>query len=153
MKKNLSEKEKFYQNTIDLEYCSLLECENRVTLDDLSELIPGYVHLNNKQTLGITYYGKKVLTIFDKSLSEIQNEGRNFINAISDKKSQQIFCTSLINFSLNKNEQGNFSFIQRLRENEKAEYKLFYTTSGHYRDKKNLLSYTQPLQLLHNNSF
>ena len=152
-RKYLSEKESLQQNTINLEYCSLLEGDGIISLDELSELIPGYIHLNDKQTLGINYYGENVLNIFNKSLSEIQNEGRDFIDAISDKKSQQIFATSLINFSLTGNQQKTYSFIQRLRENAKAEYKLFYTTSRHYRDGKNLLSYTQPLQILHDNSF
>lgn len=151
--KRLSEKEILKQNTIDLEYCSLLERDGIVTLDELSELIPGYIHLNDKQTLGIVYYGQDVLNIFNKSLSEIQKEGRDFIDAISDKKSQQIFSTSLINYSLTGNQQKTFSFIQRLRINAQAEYKMYYTTSRHYRDNENLLSYTQPLQMLHDNSF
>jgi ATP/maltotriose-dependent transcriptional regulator MalT len=148
-----TEKEIVQQNSIDLEYCSLLERNCIVSLDDLSNLIPGYIHLNNRQTLGIVYYHQNVLSIFNKSLPEIQNEGRDFINAISDKKSQQIFSTSLINFSLTGNRRKTFSFIQRIRQNAKAEYKMFYTTSRHYRDGKNLLSYTQPLQMLRDHSF
>ena len=103
--------------------------------------------------MGIDYYSKNALEIFNKSLTEIQHDGRKHIDRISDKKSQQIFTTSLIDFSLNGDPLKTFSFIQRLRENPKAKYQPYYTTSRHYRDGKNLLSYTQPLQMLNNFSF
>jgi DNA-binding CsgD family transcriptional regulator len=151
--KRLSEKEIIKQNNIDLEYCSLLEFKKLITIEELSELIPGYIHLNDKQTLGIDYYSKNALDIFGKSLEEIKNDGRKHIDTISDKKSQEIFNTSLIDFSLNGNPLKTFSFIQRLRENSKADYQLYYTISRHYRDGKNLLSYTQPLQRLNDFSF
>ena len=151
--KRYSEKEIIIQKAIDLEYCSLLESESIISLDELSELIPGYIHLNNKQTLGIDYYSRNALELFNKSMEEIQQAGRKHIDAISDEKSKQIFNTSLINFSLNGDPLKTFSFIQRLRESPKAKFELYYTTSRHYRDRKNLLSFTQPLQMLNDFSF
>jgi len=151
--KRYSEKEIIIQKTINLEYCSLLECKSIISLEELGELIPGYIHLNNKQTLGIDYYSRNALEIFNKSMEEIQQAGREHIDAISDEKSKQIFSTSLIDFSLNGDTLKTFSFIQRLRENPKAKYELYYTTTRHYRDGKNLLSFTQPLQMLNDFSF
>ena len=151
--KRYSEKEIIIQKAIDLEYCSLLESESIISLDELSELIPGYIHLNNKQTLGIDYYSRNALELFNKSMEEIQQAGRKHIDAISDEKSKQIFNTSLIDFSLNGDPLKTFSFIQRLRESPKTKFELYYTTSRHYRDGKNLLSFTQPLQMLNDFSF
>lgn len=152
-KKYFSESELLQQNSVDLEYCSLLERDGIVTLDELSELIPGYIHLNKRQTLGLSYVSPKGLDKFEKTLQEVQKEGRDFIDAISDKKSQQIFNTSLINYSLFGNKLLPFSFIQRLRYTAKSEYLLFYTTSKHYHDGEHLISYTQPLQLLRSDTF
>ena len=151
--KRYSEREIVIKKAIDLEYCSLLECKSIISLDELSQLIPGYIHLNDRQTLGINYYSQNALEIFNKSIEEIQQAGRKHIDAISDEKSKQIFTTSLIDFSLNGDPLKTFSFIQRLRENPKARYELYYTTTRHYRDNKNLLSFTQPLQMLNNFSF
>jgi DNA-binding CsgD family transcriptional regulator len=151
--KLFSEGERLTQNAIDLEYCSLLERDGIVTLDELSELIPGYIHLNDRQTLGLSYVSPKGLEKFEKTLPQVQSEGRDFIDAISDKKSQQIFNTSLINYSLYGNKLLPFSFIQRLRYTPKSDFLLFYTTSKHYHDGKHLISYTQPLQILRNDTF
>jgi DNA-binding CsgD family transcriptional regulator len=148
-----SEKEILSQNTIDLEYCSLLERNGIVTLDELSDLIPGYIHLNNRETLGLDYVSPKGLEKFEKTIKEVQMEGRDFIDNISDKKSQYIFSTSLINYSLCENQSLPFSFIQRLRYTAKSDFLLFYTTSKHYHDNEHLISYTQPLQILRNDSF
>ena len=46
-----------------------------------------------------------------------------------------------------------FSFIQRLRYTSNSPWLLFYTTSKHYHDSKNLISYTQPLQILRHNNY
>ena len=40
--KYFTEKDILYKQTIDLEYCSLLEKDGKVSLNELSELIPGY---------------------------------------------------------------------------------------------------------------
>ncbi len=151
--KRFSEKEILEQNIIDLEYCSLLERDGIVTLDELSDLIPGYIHLNDRETLGLEYVSPKGLARFERTIEEVQKEGRDFIDNISDKRSQYIFSTSLINYSLNGNKSLPFSFIQRLRYTPKSNYLLFYTTSKHYHDGKHLISYTQPLQILRNDSF
>jgi len=148
-----SEKEYLEQNIIDLEYCSLLEKDGIVTLDELSDLIPGYIHLNNRKTLGLEYVSPKGLMKFEKTIKEVKLEGRVFVDRISDKKSQYIFGTSLINYSLFGNKSLPFSFIQRLRYTPKSNYLLFYTTSKHFRDGKHLISYTQPLQILRSDSF
>ena len=42
--KRLSEKESLKQNTINLEYYSLLKNVGIITLDEMSELIPGYIY-------------------------------------------------------------------------------------------------------------
>lgn len=152
-KKHFSEKELLQQNIIDLEYCTLLERDGIVSLDELSELIPGYIHLNNRENLGLSYVSPRGLDKFEKTLPEVQKEGRDFIDTISDKKSQQIFNTSLINYSLHGNKLLPFSFIQRLRYTPKSDFLLFYTTSKHYHDGKHLISYTQPLQILRNDTF
>ena len=148
-----SEKEILEQNIIDLDYCSLLERDGIVTLDELSNLIPGYIHLNNRETLGLQYVSPKGLARFEKTIEEVQIEGRDFIDNISDKKSQHIFNTSLINYSLYGNKSLPFSFIQRLRYTSKSNYLLFYTTSKHYHDGIHLISYTQPLRILRNDTF
>ena len=151
--KRYSEKELIVQNAIDLEYCSHLEEKGVITLDELAELVPGYIHLNDKYTFGIKYYSNNALEIFNKSMSEIQSLGRKHIDMISDEKSKQIFNTTLIDYSLNGNPLKTFSFIQRLRENPKAKFNLYYTTSRHYKDGDNLLSYTQPLGELNGQSY
>ena len=119
MMKYMTEKEVFSRNTIDLEFCTLLEEEGKLSLDDLNDLIPGYIHLNNRQTLGMEYLSESGLEKFQKTLAEIQQEGRDFINRITDLKSQHIFNTSLIQFSLCGDRHGTMSFIQRARYTEK----------------------------------
>ncbi len=151
--KNFSETEILQQQIVDLDYCSLLEQDGIITLDELSALIPGFIHLNNIETGGLEYLSKKALDIFEKNLSEIQEQGKAFVNYISDKKSQQVFDRKKLFFLNNDNTDKIFSYIQRLQyKTKKIPYTLFYSTSKIY--KSNLcISFTQPLRLLQKNSF
>lgn len=149
-----SQQELLNQQIINLEYCALLEKDGIVTLDQLSDLIPGYIHLNNIHSGSLEYVSKKALEIFEKSITDIRNEGKTFIHNISDKKSQQIFLQKKAFFLQPINHSKTYSYIQRLHYREKKiPPTLFYSTSKLYRDKQNCISYTQPLQLLQNDSF
>ncbi len=150
--KQHSEKEILEQNTINLEYCSLLEKDGLISLDDLGELIPGYIHINNFKDHGLEYLSKKGVEIFEKPLHEIKKEGISFLRKISDFK-------SLINYKekskfLLNNTNKTFSHFQRLQYKEKKiPFKLFYTTSKLYKNGEGIISFTQPLHMLQQNSF
>lgn len=143
--KKLTEKEMLQQQGINLSYCSQLEKDAVISLEDINELIPGYIHLNNRKNISLEYMSKNGQERFQKSLEEIQAGGVEFLNEITDKKSQYIFATGLLNFAMDENEDGTFSFVQRVRNNSKEAFNLYYTVSKKYRNKSSLLSYTQPI--------
>jgi DNA-binding CsgD family transcriptional regulator len=150
--KIFTEKELFKQNTINIEYCSMLEKDGIVSLDDLSELIPGFIHLNNTCNHGLEYVSKKGLDIFEKTIDEIKAGGQEFLKSISDKKSQAIYLDKKM-FLLNNNHL-TYSHFQRLHYKEKSiTPTLFYTTSKLFKTGDSILSFTQPLHLLQQDSF
>jgi DNA-binding CsgD family transcriptional regulator len=151
--KHLTEKEILQKQVVDLYYCSLLERDGIVTLDELSDLIPGYIHLNNLRTGGLEYLNKKALGIFEKSITEIKQLGKDFINQISDKKSQQMFDRKQNFFKDTANSNKVFSYIQRLQyKTKKIPYTLLYSTSKKYNNDFTI-SFTQPLKLLQDSFF
>lgn len=147
-----TEKEILNQNSVNLEYCSLLEKDGIVSLDELSELIPGFIHLNSVETHGLEYVSKRGLDIFEKSIDEIKEEGQVFLKKISDEKSQILYLTKRKYLLINTNK--TYSHFQRLCYKEKnIPYKLFYTTSKLFRTCNSIISFTQPLHLLQQDSF
>ncbi len=151
--KHFTEKEILQQQVVNLDYCSLLERDGIVTLDELSDLIPGYIHLNNLETGGLEYLSKKALTIFEKTITEIKQLGKDFINQISDHKSQQMFERKQKFFMDPVNSNVVFSYIQRLQyKTKQIPYTLLYSTSKQYNNRLTI-SFTQPLKLLQDNFF
>ena len=146
--KKLTETELLQQQSINLSYCSKLEKDEKISLEDINELIPGYVHLNNRSDIHLEYMSRNGLNRFQKSLEEIQNGGVEFLNEITDKRSQYIFATGLLGFSMNEDEQGTFSFVQRVRNTKKDPFQLYFTVSKKYKNGTSLLSYTQPINEL-----
>lgn len=94
--KPYTETEVLRQATVNLDYCSLIENDGVVSLDELSELIPGFIHMNNTKHHGLEYISKKGLDIFDKSMDEIKIEGRDFLKRISDYRSMVHFATKSV---------------------------------------------------------
>lgn len=150
--KSHTDNELLLQNSVNLGYCSLLERDGIVSLDELGELIPGFIHINSLETHGLEYVSKRGLEIFGKSIDEIKQGGREFLLSISDRKSQEIF--RLKNRFLAENREKTYSHFQRLCYRDRnIPYKLFYTSSKIYRSQKAIISFTQPLHLLQNDSF
>ena len=149
-----TEPELLKQQTINLEYCTLLEKDGLISLDELNTLIPGYIHLNNIHTGGLDYLSKKALEILEKDMEEIRAQGSRFVQNISDLKSQHIFLQKRAFFLNPSNRNKTFSYIQRLHYKPKnISHTLFYSISKVYKDRQNCLTYTQPLHLLQNHSF
>ena len=146
--KKLTETELLNRQSINLSYCSKLEKDEAISLEDINELIPGYIHLNNREDISLEYMSRNGQERFQKSLDEIQLGGVEFLNEITDKRSQYIFATGLLSFSMSEDEQGTFSFIQRVRNTKKDPFRLYYTVSKKYKNGTSLLSYTQPINEL-----
>jgi DNA-binding CsgD family transcriptional regulator len=151
--KRYTDKEILQQQVVDLDFCTLLERDSKVTLDELSDLIPGYIHLNNLESGGLEYLSKKALAIFEKTIIEIKELGKDFINQISDLKSQQMFERKKMYFLDNANSNKVFSYIQRLQyKTKQIPFTLLYSTSKKYNNRLTI-SFTQPLKLLRDNYF
>ncbi len=143
-----------HQMTVDLDYCSLLEGDGIITLDEISLLIPGYIHLNNVKTGAMEYVSKKALDIFETTMEDIKRQGKAFVNKISDKKSQHVFELKNRFFMNLENQNRVYSYIQRLQyKTKRIPYTLFYSTAKLYKDKSFCISFTQPLKMLQHNSF
>lgn len=152
MMKPYTENEMLFQQSVNLAYCSLLEKDGMISLDELGELIPGFVHLNSLKTHGLEYVSKRGLEIFGKSIDEIKEGGKDFLLSISDRKSQEIY--RIKNRFLSENRDRTYSHFQRLCYRDRnIPFKLFYTSSKIYKTKDAIISFSQPLHLLHNDSF
>ncbi len=147
-----TEKEIIRQTIVNLDYCSLIENDGIVKLDELGELIPGFIHINNLKNHGLEYVSKRGLDIFEKTIDEIREEGREFLIKISDYKSLTNYIAK--NNFLTQNTTKTYSHFQRLRYKERnIPFQLFYTTSKLHKGGKGIVSYTQPLHLLQQDSF
>lgn len=152
MMKPYTENEMLFQQSVNLAYCSLLEKDGMISLDELGELIPGFVHLNSLKTHGLEYVSKRGLEIFGKSNDEIKKGGKEFLLSISDRKSQEIY--KIKNKFLSENRDRTYSHFQRLCYRDRnIPFKLFYTSSKIYKTKDAIISFSQPLHLLQNDSF
>jgi len=151
--KRYTDKEILTQSSSNFAYCSLLEREGVITLDELSELIPGFIHLNNLETYGVEYQSKNIREVLDKSNDDLKKGGRKFVFSLCDRMTQEIARTKYR--FLTKNRDKTYSHFQRLRyEKKNIPYSLFYTSAQIYKKKQDTaISFTQPLKLLHQDSF
>jgi len=150
IQKKFTEKETIRKTYVDLNYCEIMEKRGMITLDELADLIPGYIHLNSNESGGLLYISQKALEIFERDINEVIEMGPKFLMEITDLKSQKAFLQKKIFFENDENSLKTFNHMQRLHyPRKRIPYTLFYTTSKVY-DGDDILSFTQPLESLHN---
>lgn len=68
---------------------------SQLTLDDITELIPGVVHLNRINTLELTYLDKRSRELLEVTNEEVVNNGKKVLNNIvkpeSFKEAKKLF--------------------------------------------------------------
>ncbi len=149
----MNENEAIQQHLKGLNYCSMLEEEGIITLEDLNDLIPGFFHLNNGETLQLDFLSPNGLELLQTSMEEIESLGVDFIKRITDFKSQLFFLQNMPAFFKKGEKRKTIGALQRIRWTEKDPFQLFFTTTKIYRDEKSLISYTQPINEIEDDSY
>ena len=148
----MTEKEAVLHQIKSLDFCTILEEDGIISLEDLNTLIPGYFHLNNGKTIALEYVSSNGLEFLQTSMEEIKLGGIEFVKKIIDLKSQQ-FLQILPQFFEQGDKNKPMGYLQRIRYTEKHPFDLYFTTVKIYRNNTSLISFTQPVKALEEDKY
>lgn len=120
---------------------------DKYKLDEIAELIPGWLHLNNSTDLGLEYMSPKMERDFKISTPEVRKIGLKFLfNCIHPETSERV-VPQLLEL-VQKGDAGKIlSFYQFIKLPDKEEYEWYLTTSKLF-NGDTVISTTIPLSVL-----
>lgn len=132
--------------------CKLIN-QGILTYDDLAEIIPGILHINNRQNLGLEYISKEGCSILRYSLEELQALGPKVFERHQSEFTRTITYSKLF-AELEKNDpQHVIPFFQDWQYNE-DDQPVFHLTSTKILNDKQLISislFPKKIEYLTNN--
>lgn len=106
----------------------------KLTIEEISQLIPGYIHLNNKKTAALEYANQNMCTYFDLTQTDIQ---KNNVEA-----TKKLYCeddlqnlVELFHHLPHQNEFGGTSSLF-IRMRRAQEHNLYFTSFKLYRSQQ-----------------
>ncbi len=118
----------------------------KLSLDEIAELIPGWLHLNNTIDFGLEYMSPKMQRDFKTTIKEVKSIGVSYLyNRIHQETSERV-VPQLIELVESGDRSKILSFYQYIKLPEK-DFEWFLTTSKLFNDVF-VISTTIPLSVL-----
>lgn len=114
-------------------------------LNEVDELLPSWIHINDGHTIALTHVGHKGLRLLEKTNEEIQTMDMPYLQSIIDEYSQVLIASTVPAFFMGDDRHDAISFFQRIRYTPGHPYKLYYTTTR-IMDDQHLISFTLPVE-------
>ena len=126
----------------------------QLSLEDISDIIPGHLHLNNVETIALEYVNKEVSDFFEMSMDDINANAVETLQRISHPADLQRNNQMLSNFLGSADSKQTVSFFQRLRRRQdpKDDYTLHLTATKLFGSHQSI-SITIPVSNLDNIAF
>lgn len=126
--------------------------EQKYSIEEIGELLPGMLHLNRSNDLVLAYFNNWALERFEKSVDEILDLGLEFMVSIFEPGTAFLFSNSLVQFLKENDGSSSHGFFQKFRFNAQREYEWMFTTSKLFYDKNFVFSYSTPIVDLEKNN-
>ncbi|WP_370086900.1 helix-turn-helix transcriptional regulator [Ekhidna sp.] len=110
-------------------------------IKELDKVLPGMIHLNNKNDIGLEFCGRELERIFDLNNEEIIKDGFNNLMKIAHPETVQDLAGEIIEYFKEKEHSDQMSFFQRLKDDVNDDkFKWWFTTTKGFGDSSSLLS-------------
>lgn len=106
-------------------------------IEELGEIIPGILHINDKQTILLEYANSQSLNKIERSIDEINSDPIKFMNEIIHPKDFHHLLHSLPQALQRLDNHKTISFFQRIissssKDRQENEYDLYFTATKLY---------------------
>jgi DNA-binding CsgD family transcriptional regulator len=115
----------------------------KLTFDDIVDLIPGWLHLNNTNDFGLEYMSPKMEKDFNTTIEKVKKEGIHFLNECLHPETSERIVPQLIQLVKSGNKSRILSFYQFIKLPEKDF--AWYLTSSKLFNGEYVISTTIPL--------
>lgn len=148
-KKYLTEKEMLLQNRKHVFTLDYQISKRELSIEDLDELLPGYIHINRVSDMNMVYVSSSGCDKFERTNNELVENFKDLSDLYSDiefmfKNSFQ----SLIKYCQLNDYNSTFSFLEKLRFNPKNDFELYLTDIKLIKETQNLICVTNPVSKL-----
>lgn len=152
MKGYRTEKELLVDNQVSLFNLEKDITQEKYSLEEIGEILPGMLHLNRTEDLVLSYFNTWALDRFEKSVEEILEEGLEFMISCYEPNTAQFFSNSLFAFVENDDASSSHGLFQKLRFNPKRNFEWVYTSSKLFNDGKFVFSYSSLMGDIYTNN-
>ena len=141
----MTESEIILQQQSNLIQIDRLPIETPGFLQDLSDNIPGWIHLNNLDDFSLSWMSRPMQNDLQAGVEQVRSQGASFLLDIIHPESTRQVIPSLLALSNQMDEHHVVGFIQMIRRNKRKPYQAYYTTAKISSKFKCLISQTVPL--------
>lgn len=100
---------------------------NKVSLNDLSDQLPGWIHLNRLDDLSLAWVSGSMENDLEKKSHELANSGAEFLFQIIHPSITNQVIPSILNYNSKQDISHTLGFIQKIRKNLHEPYLPYYT--------------------------
>ena len=98
-------------------------------IEEIGDYIPGSVMIQNLNTMTNTYMNKEGCDILKHSKEELQLLGPGYFEKFFPEEEIAFLSKELFKFTMEQDYNKIYSFFQRVRPNDRTDYKWYFTTS------------------------
>lgn len=118
----------------------------KLSLDEIAELIPGWLHLNNTIDFALDYMSPKMQNDFQTTIKEVRSIGVSYLyNCIHPETSERV-VPQLLDLVKSGDNNKVLSFYQYIKLPEK-DFEWFFTTSKLF-NSEYVISITLPVSIV-----
>ena len=143
--KHYTEHELVLESKSNLQLIEKGVLQKRYSFEEISEIIPGIIHINSLKDFAITYINKYGEEKHGASQEEIILKGAQFLEEIFEPGTLEYFSKPLIQMIQEDDRSRIVSFFQKVKLNRNSNYEWLLTTSKFLKDGNESISISQEL--------
>ena len=146
----MSEKELFVQNRKHIFTFEHKISSNQLTIDEIDEILPGYIHINRISDLNMTYVSPGGCEMFERSNEEMTTKFMELTDIYVDMDFaiKHSIPPAILKFCQLKDYSNTFSFFEKIRTNIQKEFDLYCTDIKLLDNNEELICITNPINKL-----
>ena len=123
--------------------------QKKYSLEEISDIIPGIIHVNSLSDFAIVFLNKYGEERFGLPQDEIVAKGAKFIEEIFEPGTIEYFSRPLIQMIQEDDHSRIISFFQKIKPYSSSKYEWLLTTSKFLKDGNESISISQGLSEMH----
>ncbi|WP_185154319.1 response regulator transcription factor [Fulvivirga sp. M361] len=125
--------------------------QNKMKLQDIKEMIPCFLHLNNAKTIALEYIDPEVSKFFPVSEEKVLKNGMSALQGMCHPGDLEKNIAAILSFLSNADPSNVMSFFERLRTRNvgKNEFDLHFTVTKLFGEKQ-CIALTFPVNNINN---